>query len=280
MNTNKQSLLILSSAKGLYPKMQAELSKQVWDELKSQLDMSTAVLANANDQELQMQAFKVLELMASDNTTKELFGRRQNIQKALLLDLYKVLGEILGKESLENVEKHLALVLGSASFELDESASNLDFAQSAERLMTLKEGGVNGGKDIKLSNLTLNFGDLTKLGTSMIGLIQGIDSDKGILAIAAGVLGLVGALYSGMVKAVTEDEASVFWALITVAGQRDNKIATTDELNTAVSSEREKYGLKQLDKITVTGVLHRLCDRNAVKQVDEGSWQLIESYIV
>ena len=143
------------------------------------------------------------------------------------------------------------------------------------RLVMLGVGGIDGGKVVRLRNLTVDFGRLGELAAG--ALLTGADmvGTPHPLIVIAGLFLIIRSLREGITAKLDTDEASVFWGVIQVCG-RDQR-AGTDEIVAWTNQERARYQLGALASGKVTAALRELERVGALKK--EGDvWELVDQY--
>ena len=126
----------------------------------------------------------------------------------------------------------------------------------------------------------VDFAAVVKVGTASVASVQTAVAAPQPMVIAAGVLMLAQALVDSTTVKITEDEASLFWAIVQTAGDRDDKTVSEDELRAASERHRGDFGLEPLTPAQFTKSLRRLESLSSIRPQGEGRWRLTEKYRV
>jgi hypothetical protein len=146
------------------------------------------------------------------------------------------------------------------------------------RLITLGEGGIGGGSTTKPGNVVLNLGKLVRAIGSGILTIAGATTAPWLLVI--GALVTWDALWSCLNLKLTEDHASVVWALWKNRG--DSNTFPKAEALEAVNRERTAFGKQSLSAMEINRALDDLKRMGCIKQSanDPQQWWLREWVLI
>jgi hypothetical protein len=142
------------------------------------------------------------------------------------------------------------------------------------QFMTFGEGGVGGGSTTKPGNVVLNLGKLVRAIGSGILTIAGAAAAPWLLVI--GALVTWDALWSCLNLKLTEDHASVVWALW--ENRDDNNTFPKSDALDAINRERAAFGKQSLSAMEVNRALDDLASMGCIKQSanDPQRWWLRE----
>ncbi|MEV0181790.1 hypothetical protein AB0I54_21215 [Streptomyces sp. NPDC050625] len=170
-----------------------------------------------------------------------------------------------------------AAVLGApAVVDLDALAAT----STADRGITLEPGGIGGGKSFKLRNFRLDFAALVKVGAASVASVQAALVTPYPLVIAAGLLTIAQSLVDTTTVQIGEDEASLFWAFVQTAADRDDKTVTEDELRAASAQHRREFDLEPFTPAQFSKSLRRIEALSSIRPQGESRWRLTEKYRV
>lgn len=150
-------------------------------------------------------------------------------------------------------------------------------AQQTRRI-TLHEGGLGGGKSIKLKNLHLDLNQMTTVALGVTTTAGNIMDKPQPLVIAAGVLLTIRSLTDAMTVQISERDASVFWGL--VQARHEDNTAPESAIVKHANTARQEIGLDPLEPDQVRNALHVLAQLKAVEAVPEkrNTWRILEKY--
>lgn len=142
------------------------------------------------------------------------------------------------------------------------------------QLMTFSPGGIGGGSTTKPGNVVLNLGKLARAIASGILTIAGATAAPWLLLI--GALVTWDALWSCLNLKLTEDHASVVWALW--KNRDDENTFPKAGVLDAVNRERASFGKQPLSAMEVNRALDDLARMGCIKQSasDPQRWWLRE----
>ncbi|MGW6504154.1 hypothetical protein [Nonomuraea angiospora] len=242
----------------IHPTLADRLGADEWREIRAELDSAIETLGDAGRSADHAAAgVTVIRLLSRSSAGREALGGRLAAQDA-----------VLGLGAVPHV---------LAALDLDAAPES---APGSERGITLRPGGVGGGKSFKLTNFRLDFLELVKLGSSSAVSLEAVLGNPSPVMIAASVLTVVQSLVASTTTPVGEEEASLFWAFVQVAGERDDRTASEDELREASGKQRREFGLEPFTPAGFVKALRSLEALRSVAPAGEGRWKLIESYRV
>lgn len=141
------------------------------------------------------------------------------------------------------------------------------------RAMELQPGGRGGTTSIKPGNIVINFGKLFDTITSGVLILAGASPWVAVL----GALVVCKNLYSSSKLDITEDDASVVWALWLKSD--DERTLPKSEVLGVVSVQRSKYERMPLSASEVNDSIARLIKMRCVAEsrTRPDRWELRES---
>jgi hypothetical protein len=146
------------------------------------------------------------------------------------------------------------------------------------RVLVMSPGGKGGARSIKLSNFEFNLGELAPVVSSILLALYGANDPQNPLLISGIILLAIGAVYKAASREISEQEATVFWGLISAcsSGTRTKLKSVIKQTNT----ERAKAYLPALTKDQVLYSLDLLERMNTVAKVQSPKdiWEVSESY--
>jgi hypothetical protein len=190
------------------------------------------------------------------------------------LEIQAQLGDYLEEQGIAGEAARASAVALSWSIDPADVPSAEDLAT---RKVTIRPGGIDGGKSVKLRNLRLDLGEFSELAAGAMVTGMDIIDKPHALIIAAGVLLTVRALTKAMTVEIGEQEASVFWGFVQVR-EADNCASEAAILETT-NAERAKYGMEPLTNVQFRNALRRLEQLKSIAPAgDPGRWRIIERY--
>lgn len=147
-----------------------------------------------------------------------------------------------------------------------------------ERRITIKPGGLKGGKSIKFSNVHLDLGEMSEMGAGALLLGYDAITKSHPLVMVAGVLLTIRALTKAMTVELSEQEASVFWGFVQ-SRDRENS-ASNRAIFEQTNVERQRYGLDALTEAQFKYAMIMLEQLKCIEKVGAkpDSWRIIEQY--
>lgn len=260
----KSPILVLIAISKIYPALRQRLTAAEWQEIRAELDSAIASLNDSSrSAEHPAAVLTVVRLLSKSEVGREMLAGRLAAQDAVL--------SLSGGGDDTN-----AFYLVLAAADLDASVAT---GSSQERGITLKPGGLDGARSIKLRNFHLDFVELLKIGSSSLALATVLITPNP-LVIASSVLTIVQSLVTSATKTIGEDEASLFWSFIQTAGQHEDKIATEAEVRAASEKDRREFGLAPFKKAEFARALKALESLSSIAPAGQARWRLAESYHV
>jgi len=272
---------ILAAVKHLYPELPALIGEDQWEQVAADVDECITILESHDsaDQHL-LTATKLVGLLSQHGRARTRLSALLVVQEAISRD---VADEVASVKDEFGVDVHdddvFATVFQSMRWEVEPESMPMEQIAS-DRSISIKPGGLGGGKSIKFKNLRLDLGEFSKLAASAALIGQdAIDSPKPFV-IAASVLIVIQTLYEAMTEAVAEQEASVFWGFAQVAGARENKQVTEAEVLAATNAERKRFGFEPMSDNEFRNSLAKLEQLMSIERVaaDVPTWRVVESY--
>jgi hypothetical protein len=261
----KSPVLVLIAISRIYPALQKRLTGAEWQEIHAELDSAIASLTDSSrSAEHPVAVLTVVRLLSKSEAGREMLAGRLAAQDAVLS---------LSGSSDETSAFYRVLAAVDVDAPVAEDSSE-------ERGITLKPGGVGGGRSIKLKNIHLDFVELLTIGSSSVASLAAVLAAPNPLVIASCVLTVVQSLVTSATKTIGEDEASLFWSFIQTAGQREDKTVTEAEVRAAADKERREFGLTPFKKAEFVKALKALESLSSIVPAGPARWRLIESYHV
>jgi hypothetical protein len=247
-------------------------------------DKLAKLQASTDQREQRILAAGLVTLIARNRQANQRLKAELAQQELLKSDLRSDLADL---RSGLNVDDHgLQASLDTAAlgmhWTLDpDSVEALSEDDITTKSVSMKPGGIGGGKSIKFRNLNLDFGELSAIaGGAMLAGHEVIKEPNGFV-IAAGVLMTIAALIKAATVQISEQDASVFWGFIQARDKADNT-ANDAKILTSTNSQRAKYHRPPLKAEDVLQSLSNLESLKSIARVEEhpGRWKLIERYTV
>lgn len=258
----------------LQSELPALLGPKAWPELAPEVLSILTYLAPSYDEIARMEAAVDLhEELSPYAAARRRFNEELHLQAALQNMVEDDLAPVAAALGLDERARFrataaaLALVQGELAAPIAE--------EEQPRLVMLGVGGIDGGKVVRLRNLTVDFGRLGELTANV--LLTGADmvGTPHPVIVVAGLFVIIRNLREGITAKLDTDEASVFWGFIQVCG-RDRR-AGVDEIVASTNQERVRYKLGELAPGKVTAALRELERVGALKK--EGDvWELVDQY--
>jgi hypothetical protein len=280
MNDLYSNLNILTAMTRLEPEL-PYLIGETWANVQEQVSADLDALRRSQSgQEQELIAERLIDQMSRFQKAQRRLNSELYIQEAVKNDIEYDIGNI--RNDLRCDDQKFRASLHAMAFGLrwlidpDDIPSQYDLET---RTITLNPGGVSGGKSIKFSNLSLDFGEMSAIASS--GLLTGYEiiKDPNGFVIAAGVLAMISILFKAATVQINEQDASVYWGFIQIRDKKDNTATETDVI-ASTNQERNKY---QREKLKEKDIQLSLTNLQALKSIVpvEGHperWKLIESF--
>jgi len=258
----------------LQPELPDLVGPAAWSELAPEMPSILSYLAPSYDETARMVAAVDLhhELLPHAAARRR-FNEELHLQAALQSMVEDDLAPAATALGLDDRARFRATAAALTLVQGELAAPIADEEQP--RLVMLGVGGIDGGKVVRLRNLTVDFGRLGELAAG--ALLTGADmvGTPHPLIVIAGLFLIIRSLREGITAKLDTDEASVFWGFIQVCG-RDRR-AGVDEIVASTNQERVRYKLGELAPGKVTAALRELERVGALKK--EGDvWELVDQY--
>jgi hypothetical protein len=258
-------VLVLTAVQKIYAPLNKAITAAEWKEVKPDLDGAISILSDSGQTSAHsVAALSVVRSLSRFEPSREMFAARLAAQDAVLSLVPNEMDTIM-----------LARILAAADID-----APVQPVSSPERGVSLKPGGIGGGKSIKLKNFHLDFVELLKIGSSSAASLHSILGDPSTLVIVASALTILQSLVTSVTKTISEDDASLFWSIIQTAGKRVDKTVSESELRDASEKDRREFGLDPFKPQQFTKALRNLESLSSLAKAGEGQWRLIESYRV
>lgn len=256
------------------PELPDLVGPEAWPEMAPEVDSILSYLAPSDDETVRMVAAVDLHQELSPHpAARRRYNEELHLQAALQTMIDGDLARAADGMGLDERARFRATAGALVLVRGELAAPIVDEEQP--RLVKLGVGGVDGGKVVRLRNLTVNFG---KLGELMAGaLLTGADmvSTPHPLIVVAGLFLIVRSLRDGITAPLDTDEASVFWGFIQVCG-RDQR-AGTDEIVASTNRERARYEQGGLAPGKIDAALRELGRLGVLKRRGD-VWVLVSEY--
>lgn len=258
----------------LQPELPDLVGPAAWSELAPEVSSILTFLAPSHDETARMVAAVDLHHELSPHpAARQRFAEELHLQAALQNMVEGELAPAAAALALDDRARFRATAAALRLVHGELAAPVAD--QEQPRLVKLGVGGVDGGKVVRLRNLTVDFG---RLGELLAGaLLTGADmvGTPHPLIVVAGLFLIIRSLRDGITAPLDTDEASVFWGFIQVCGR--DKLASTDEIVAWTNKERARYQLGALAPGEVAAALRELERVGALKR--QGNlWELVGQY--
>jgi len=273
---------ILVAINQLIPQLNKMVDKANWSSISSQLDVLKNKMLESHDNEQNQQiADDLLKLFEQYPEAIEQILKRcytNSIVRNQSMDhLEKIFPELIDARA-----KTIIASMYSASWSVD-SSIEFDLIQDSTRKVIVKTRDLDKSKVVKLQNIQVDFGEMTKIaaGAMLVGF-EAIDT-KHPLVVAAFLLIIIGSMYDSATVSIEKEDAAVFWGLveahdpITKSAPFQQIVERTNAviLNSGtglenLSAENVKRSLQKLAMLGCT-----LPDKN-----NSDIWKIIDSYSI
>lgn len=278
MNINTRAPhFILASVKRIYPELPTLVGDD-WTRIQQEVDELIAQMEARPNQ--RMASIELMDILAEYDAAQKRLKDENTVQAVISKNIEDDIAEIaqsLGFDA-DTVDGLVAATYKNMRWDVDKDSIPDD--EVTTKSVTLKPGGVEGGKSVKFKNMNIDWGDFAKISAGFVTTGFDIIDKPHPLLIAAGALLTIAALHDVMTIDLSEQEASVFWGFIVAAGDKSDKQARGSDILTATNTEREKYGRDALNEKQLTQALTKLERIHSIKQIDDTTWQIIERYSV
>lgn len=258
----------------LQPELPDLVGPAAWPELAPEVPSILTYLAPSHDETARMVAAVDLHHELSPHAAaRRRFNEELHLQAALQNMVEDDLAPAAAALGLDDRARFRATAAALVLMHGELAAPITDAEQP--RLVKLGVGGVDGGKVVRLRNLTVDFGSLGELTAG--ALLTGADmvGTPHPLIVVAGLFVIIRSLRDGVTAPLDTDEASVFWGFIQVCG-RDQR-AGMDEIVAWTNKERARYQLGELAPGEVAAALRELERVGALKKQGD-LWELVDHY--
>lgn len=267
---------ILTALENLKSELPSLAGQEAWGETKDKFNMLKQRLQDSNDfEERDALASELVNILVNYNKhTRDRLNdeiRRAHIRPVLRDTMETDLPAFAAKMGLDSniVEPSADVALKSII---------MDFEESGVRLVTIKEGGTELGKSVKVRNFHLDLSSMTELIAGSIMTVNTVILQPDPHIVVAGVLLIINSL-TGIIKIqLLEEDTAVFWGLV-LAQEADNS-AEESLIVKHTNEEREKYGRLPLTNEVMREALHRLEKIKSVELVEgkQDIWRIVEKY--
>lgn len=264
---------ILIAVKRIYP-MLPTLIGEPWPQIAPQVDRYLQALEqNAEDYRASTQLFG---LLAGHESARQ----RLNVELTMQQIIADNVDAPLATMQLHADEPLLAAMLSVVSWDVDVApAPSAEEATKALRSITLKEGGVDGGRSIKFKNLEIDITKMMTMGGGFMLAGQNMLDKLTPFMLAGGVLVMVGTLLSEMTVKIEQQETTVFWGMIQATGTMRGAGLREQTIFEVTNAERAKYGLDALTEQQVRASLVKLKQLNSIA-LSGDTYRIIEKFKV
>ena len=271
---------ILNAFNRIEKELPTLVGKENWPDIDNQYQSQMQMLRQSSDVKQQRLLTRQLtQLITPYSAARERLNMEIELQ-ALIADLLNPTLQTLSGQigvNEEVVDSALAALEYTTQWSLD-SVELPDITQVKERRLEIHEGGLDGGKTIKLKNIEFDFEKMPQLVGGSLLTIYGIFDKPHPLIIAAGVLATITAVVKAMTVTLSEQETSVFWGMIEACG---NDCAPESEILNATNKARIDYGMELLDERQLLNSLKKLERLECIEQKQKDPithWCIIEKY--
>ena len=272
---------IQAALESLESELPSLTGKEAWETIKDEFRALKHRLQESDDpEERDRLASELVDLLVPYKHARDQLREETRLRhiRAVLQDTIETdLPAFVATMSVDN-----KIVEPSADIAMKSMVVDLDQEEAGLRLITIKEGGIEPGKSIKIRNFHLDLLSMTELiaGASSV-LITVADP------VIAGVLLIIGSLTKvprAITSQLSEQETSVFWGLV-LARDRDNS-AEESLIAECANDERVKHGRLPLTNEGVRDALQKLEKLKSVELVKgkedieekENTWRIVEKY--
>jgi len=268
---------ILAALDSLESELPALTGKEAWGAIKDDFHtLKQRLQKSCNFEKRDRLTSELIDLLVPYNDARDRLNEETRVQhiRAVLRETMETdLPAFAATMGVDNtiVEPSAAIVLESMV---------VDPEELEVRLIKIKEGGIEGGKSIKIQNLHLDLRVMTELvaSSTITGTTVITQPDPHI--VVAGVLLIINSLTETVTIQLSEEETSVFWGLV-LARDRDNS-AEECLIAEYTNDERIKHGRQPLTNEGVRDALRRLEKLKSVEPVegeqDTDIWRIVEKY--
>lgn len=251
-----------------------------WPGIEDQYQSQMKLLRQSSDEnERALLAFELIELFTPYPDALKRLDMEIELQGLITATLEPTLKPLVAqiKANANEVDTALTALEYVTQWSLDPDDLP-DVAQIHDRSVTLHDGGLDGGKTIKIQNLEFDFEKMPQLASGMLLTIYGAFDKPHPLIIAAGILVTIASVVKAMTEELSEQETSVFWGMIEACG---NNSATEAEILQATNNTRAQYGMLSLNEMQLLNSLRKLERLECIEQTQKESvthWRIIEKY--
>ncbi|MEA1893887.1 MAG: hypothetical protein U9N36_01545 [Euryarchaeota archaeon] len=272
---------IQAALESLESELPSLTGKETWETIKDEFHaLKHRLQESDNPEERDRLASELVDLLVPYKHARDQLREETRLQhiRAVLQDTIET--DLLAFAATMSVDNKI--VEPSADIAMKSMIVDLDQEEAGLRLITIKEGGIEPGKSIKIRNFHLDLPSMTELiaGASSV-LITVADP------VIAGVLLIIGSLTKvpgTITSQLSEQETSVFWGFV-LARDRDNA-AEESLIAKYTNDERMKHGRLPLTNEGVRDALYRLEKLKSVELVKgkedteekENTWRIVEKY--
>lgn len=244
-----------------------------WPTIQPQVDAHIATLQS--QPEAHLASTQLFGLLARYEPARQRLAAEIKIQETITYNLTQPLTDL----NLALDDHLLAAMYTALRWEIDPATVPAPNEDVRTRAITMKDGGVAGGRSIKFRNLDLNLVKMM-LNVGNLGLAVHSATEKPMpFVVAASILVMVGTLLNEMSVKIEQQEATVFWGMIRAAGTMTGAGLHEETIREATNAEREKYGLDALTEAQVRASLSKLVGLKSVEQ-SGSTYRIIERYSV
>jgi hypothetical protein len=245
-----------------------------WATIQPQVDAHLAALRAKPD--AVRESATLFGLLARYEPARLRLDQELTLQKIIATNISPVLADMQFSAN----DAVLAAVMTGLSWEVDPATvPTTDEQDYASRAITLKDGGVAGGKSIKFQNLDLDLGKMMTVGGGFLLGAETMLDKLTPLAVAGGILVMIGTLLGEMTVKIEQQEATVFWGMIQATGTMRGAGMHAANICEVTNTERAKYGLDALSEAQVRTSLTKLVQMQSIAQTGD-AYRIIETFKV
>lgn len=270
---------ILAALNRIEEELPTLVGAEGWSTIGEDLTMTLGQLRSSSESAEQEElADKLIDLLSGYGQARARLNAEIDVQAAvkdeLAGDLMAIADQLVGI-SKDGSQTFVEAAYYPLSWSFDpEDLSKPD----PERRITIKPGGLKGGRSIKFSNVHLDLGEMSEMGAGALLLGYDAITKSHPLVIVAGVLLTIRALTKAMTVELGEQEASVFWGFVQTRNTENT--ASDRAIFEKTNAERQRYGLDALTEAQFKNAMIILEQLKCIEKADgkSDSWRIIEQY--
>jgi hypothetical protein len=282
---------ILAAVERMFDEFSILVGEDNWKSISAQLESHIQILRLSQDstERLESSAAIVSIIAAYENTRQRLYDELtvQRIVANSIADSMRHKAKELDFQE-EDLPLIMAALLALVHWDVDHETIHSRDITTTERTITLAPGGKGGGKSVHFKNLKLNL-DKNKWAQLIAGSAltsHEIRQTSSMVVIAFGIILIIATLRDALTIALSEHEASLFWALISLKSNFEQVVES--ELFRFTNLERQMYfkklGKSDLSQEEFMRALFRLEELGIIRSVQNSGegrkWMIVENYSI